>query len=333
MKSFFGADISLFPFPGSARVLHGQGLLAKGREAVPSSRPEAEDGEQMRIGGLSALTSGGTLKGVTGPVAAIIAEDDVGISDTIRHHAGRGFRTLLLFAPPEMTLDPETEAAVIRVDDATLAQGATARIVNALVDALPRDTWLYYGYNAEYLFYPFAETRSVGEMLAFHAEERRSAMLTYVIDVYAGDLAAAPDAVAPDDAWLDRSGYYALPRHGANGPKDRQLNFHGGLRWRFEEHIPELRRRIDRIGLVRTAPGLRLRDDHTWSEEELNTYACPWHHNLTAAIVSFRAAKALRGNPASRHRIDTFRWHNSVPFEWHSKQLMDLGLMEPGQWF
>ena len=32
------------------------------------------------------------------------------------------------------------------------------------------------------------ESRSVVEMLAFHAEERRDAMLTYVIDLYAKDL-------------------------------------------------------------------------------------------------------------------------------------------------
>ena len=59
----------------------------------------------------------------------------------------------------------------------------------------------------------------------------------------------------------------------------------------------------------------------------------PWHNNLTAAIVSFRTAKALRTNPASRFDIDTFRWHNSTEFEWHSQQLLELGLMEPGQWF
>ena len=28
-----------------------------------------------------------------------------------------------------------------------------------------------------------------------------------------------------------------------------------------------------------------------------------------------------------------FTWHNSTRFEWHSRQLLDLGLMEPGQWF
>jgi hypothetical protein len=65
----------------------------------------------------------------------------------------------------------------------------------------------------------------------------------------------------------------------------------------------------------------------------LNTYACAWHHNLTAAVCSFRTAKALRANPGSRGAIPTFRWAKSVPFQWQSQQLMDLGLIEPGQWF
>ena len=78
---------------------------------------------------------------------------------------------------------------------------------------------------------------------------------------------------------------------------------------------------------------LHLRPDHTWSDEERNTYACPWHNNLTAAVVSFRTAKALKLNPGSTDDIGTFKWHNSVPFEWKSQQLLELGLMEPGQWF
>lgn len=287
----------------------------------------------MRFEGLQALTSSGVLKRLSGPVGAIIAEDDAEVESTIRHTLSRGFATVILFAPAELNLAPEVDALVIRVDFSTLAPDATQTIVTVLTSALPEKTWLYYCFNAEYLFYPFAETRTVGEMLAFHAEERRSAMLTYVIDVYAGDLGQAEDAVALDDAWLDHCGYYALPRQGETGPKERQLDFYGGLRWRFEEHVDEHRRKIDRIGIVRTAPGLRLNRDHTWSEDELNTYACPWHHNLTAAIVSFRTAKALRTNPASRFAIESFRWHNSTRFDWQSQQLMDLGLMEPGQWF
>ena len=87
------------------------------------------------------------------------------------------------------------------------------------------------------------------------------------------------------------------------------------------------------VALFRAKPGLKLREDHTFNDEEYNTYACPWHNNLTAAIASFRTAKALKRNPGSTFDIVTFRWHNSTPFEWHSRQLLDLGLMEPGQWF
>jgi len=76
-----------------------------------------------------------------------------------------------------------------------------------------------------------------------------------------------------------------------------------------------------------------MREDHTFNFEEYNTYSCPWHNNLTASVASFRAAKALKSNAGSKYDIPTFMWHNSVPFEWHSKQLLDFGLMEPGQWF
>jgi hypothetical protein len=224
---------------------------------------------------------------------------------------------------------------VQRVDYDATAAGAVEAAVNAVIAAAPGQ-WIYYCFNAEYLFFPFCETRSVGEMLAFHAEERRDAMLTYVVDLYADDLGRFPDAVSLDHAHLDRSGYYALARkdpQNVDQPKERQLDFFGGLRWRFEEHIPQDRRKIDRIGLFRAKPGLRLRSNHTLTDEEYNTYACPWHHNLTAAICSFRTAKALKTNPGSTFDIDTFKWHNSAPFEWHSRQLLDLGLMEPGQWF
>lgn len=288
----------------------------------------------MRFSNLKAAAVDPALGKAKGPVAIVIAEDDVEIDTTVRHHAFQGFRTIILAAPAEIELPDSVSRMTLRIDCPTRAPGATGTIVNAVAGALPGGTWLYYCYNAEYLFYPFAETRSIGEMLAFHAEERREAMLTYVIDLYAGDLAEHGDAVSLEDAHLDRSGYYALSRHQSNGrPVERQLDFFGGLRWRFEEHVPENRRRIDRIALARTAPGRRLRDDHTWNEDELNTFACPWHNNLTAAIVSFRTAKALRTNPASRFDIPTFRWHNSIEFEWHSQQLLDLGLMEPGQWF
>ena len=270
-----------------------------------------------------------------GPVALIFVEDAVELDSTLRHHLQCGFKAVVSLMPPAFELADDLGGRVHRVDFDCSHPQAVFDAVNRVIEAAP-GIWLYYCYNAEYLFFPFCETRSIGEMLAFHSEERRDAMLTYVIDLYADDLEACPSAVSLERAHLDRAGYYALARpdpDNHNHPKERQLDFYGGLRWRFEEHIPAPSRRIDRIALFRAKPGLRLQPDHSFNDQEYNTYACPWHHNLTAAICSFRTAKALKANPGSTFDIEAFRWRKSVPFEWHSRQLLDLGLMEPGQWF
>lgn len=283
----------------------------------------------------SDLCKGGARHLSKGPVALIFAEDETEIGSTLRHHLSLGFGTVAALMPRAFRLPDDVAERILRVDHDT-AGGNHVAAINRIIAAAPPATWMFYCFNAEYLFYPFCETRSVGEMLSFHAEERRDAMLSYVIDIYAGDLDAHPDAVSLQDAWLDKSGYYALARRDPanhDHPKDRQLDFHGGLRWRYEEHIPAPRRKIDRIALFRTKPGLELREGHVFSDEEYNTYACPWHNNLTSAIASFRTAKALKRNPGSTFDIRTFKWHNSVPFEWQSRQFLDLGLMEPGQWF
>ena len=270
-----------------------------------------------------------------GPIALVLVEDDVEIDTTLRHHLQMGFTQVLALMPPMFELPRDLQDTVHRIDYDMSRDGATEAVVNAVIDAAAGQ-WIYYCYNAEYLFFPFCETRTIAEMLAFHTEERRASMLTYIIDLYADDLDLYPQAVSLERAHLDRSGYYALARPDATvdgHPKERQLDFFGGLRWRYEEHVPAPRRKIDRIALFRAKPGLELRADHTFNDEEYNTYACPWHHNITAAICSFRTAKALKANPGSTFDIHNFRWHNSTPFEWHSRQLLDLGLMEPGQWF
>lgn len=269
-----------------------------------------------------------------GPLAVVMAEDAVEVDSTLAHLLASGFRDVVLLAPEGIEVGPAHEERVEIAAHDVFAYDALPGAVNAMMDRIA-GAWVHCCYNAEYLFFPFCETRSIRELLAFHTEERRAAMMTYVIDLYAGDLSTQPDAVSLTDAWLDTSNYYALPREDAARnwePKDRQVDVYGGLRWRFEEHVPWSRRRIDRISIFRAKAGLRMAPDFTLSEDELNTYACPWHHNLTAAVCSFRTAKALRANPGSRGAIQSFRWSNSVPFQWQSQQLMDLGLIEPGQW-
>lgn len=290
---------------------------------------------QTNFDSLDSFAKTGKALVAKGPIALVFAEDETELDTTLRHNQQLGFRAVIGFMPAAFSLPPDLEDTVARVALDARAEGAVQSAVNA-VNAMATGQWIFYCFNAEYLFYPFCETRTIGEMLSFHTEERRDAMITYVIDLYAGDLDAYPDAVSLDSAFMDRTGYYALARPDPanhNHPKERQLDFFGGLRWRFEEHVPIPRRKIDRVSIFRAKAGLSLREDFTFSDEEYNTYACPWHNNLTASVCSFRTAKALKRNPGSTFDIETFRWHNSVPFEWHSRQLLDLGLMEPGQWF
>jgi hypothetical protein len=277
-----------------------------------------------------------------GPVALLFAEDAAAVADTVAHHRALGFAQVVVLAPGWVlgrTGLPEDVACVVH-DVRTAPGGIAAAVSRALAAAAP-GTWIYAGHNAEFLFFPFCETRTVAEMLAFHTEERRGAMACMTVDLYPDDLGAVPDGVAAGPArgraHLDAAGYYALPaQDAADGwtALERQVEIHGGLRWRFEHHIPWDRRRLDRIALVRADRGLTLTPDwRVAGDPERNTLNCPWHRNLTAAVASFRVAKALATNPASRERIGGFMGPTSERFDWTSRQLLDLGFMEPGQWF
>lgn len=289
----------------------------------------------MRYPSLADLLAARSTDLAKGPVAIVLAEDAIEVDSTLAHLLKVGFRDVILLAPEGIEVLPEHEARAQIVVHDVHAETALTGAVNVVIDQLP-GTWIHWCFNAEYLFYPFSDTRQIRELLTFHTEERRSAMMTYVIDLYAGDLAQAPNGVSLSDAWFDRSGYYSLSRKDPDRnweAKDRQNDIFGGLRRRFEEHVAWERRRIDRIALFRAKPGLRLLPDYTLNDAEMNTFACAWHHNLTAAVCSFRAAKALCTNPGSRHAVQSFRWRYSEQFSWSDHQLMALGFIEPGQWF
>ena len=60
-----------------------------------------------------------------------------------------------------------------------------------------------------------------------------------VVDLDAGNLRQSPDGVDVTNAYLDRLGYYAQIRQDAqNVPLEREVNIFGGLRRRFEDHVP-----------------------------------------------------------------------------------------------
>ncbi|MEM6619372.1 MAG: hypothetical protein AAF631_08735 [Pseudomonadota bacterium] len=275
-------------------------------------------------------TASTTLK--SGAVAIILVEDDVGVGATIRHHARIGFRNILVLATEEVAIPDDCAPLCTRLAHDTSGHIPTHEVINRAVEALP-GRWLYYCYNAEFLHFPFCEDRSVDELIVFSTEERRFSFFTYVVDLYSDDLDRHPLGYALDAAHLDASGYYALTRERDEDTRGRQLSIYGGLKWRFEEHLPWTKRRIDRVALFRAEKGLRMDGDGLFSLEEMNTFQCPWHHSATVAICSFRTAKYLKSNPGSTFEIDNFSWAMSEKFQWNSQQLMDLGLMEPGQWF
>jgi hypothetical protein len=257
-------------------------------------------------------------------------EDAVEVESTLARLAEQGFGHVIAVGAPELTAGADH---LHRLDYDVTTRNALPNLINPLMHALP-DVWFSYCYNGEYIYYPFCEDRNVREMLTFMQEERRRSVMSYVVDLYARDLNAHPNGVDHATACFDTSGYYALARKDATGEVlERQLDIAGGLRWRFEEHIPTDRRNTDRVSFFRSEPGLKMLHNRRFNMAEYNTVSCPWHHNLTAAVASFRTAKALRRNPGSRDAFSNFHWPQSTTCDWTSQQFLDLGMMEPGQWF
>ena len=110
--------------------------------------------------------------------------------------------------------------------------------------------WCLYCYNAEYLFFPFSETRTVGELLTFCTEELRLSVVSFIVDLYTEGLNAAPSAVDIEIAHFDRAGYFARERkNGAGHILEHQLDFCSGLKSRYEEFVAPSKRRMDRVAI------------------------------------------------------------------------------------
>jgi hypothetical protein len=262
-----------------------------------------------------------------GPVALILAEDAAEVASTVAHARNLGFAAVLLLRPPAVSL---TEEPWLRQADGLCTTRDTAgRLVTALHRPLA-GRWLHVAFNAEYLFFPWCETRSVADLVTFMDEERRAAIHGMVVDLYPESLESAPEGVDRDRACLDSLGYFAFSHRDTD--EFPQAEIMGGLHWRFAEHL-EQGARLDRPALHVARPGLAMGPDMRLSDPALNAVSCPWHNNVTAAIASFRLAKALVRNPGSAAAIDGFVWEGTRRFDWTGRQLLDHGFMEAGQWF
>ncbi|MEL6584201.1 MAG: hypothetical protein AAFQ36_10255 [Pseudomonadota bacterium] len=266
------------------------------------------------------------------PLGLIFVEDDSEIASTIEHHRALGFANLAVVGDVTGLEDVAEQYQTPMLRRSIRTRVDLLEVLNAVIEASP-GRWIFWCYNAEYFFFPYSESRRISDLTDFMTEERREHVFTYALDLYARDLYRHPNAVSCDDAHFDSSGYYSFQRFADGEALDRQFDIFGGLSWRYEEFVPWERRRIDRISLFRAKPGLLVNENLTLSEPEMNTVACQWHHNVTVAIASFRVAKSLKRNPGSTFEIESMMWRRSERFEWRSQQLLEMGFIEPGQWF
>lgn len=260
-----------------------------------------------------------------GPVIFITNEDGVLLSETIDHAKSIGFPNIVVCstdgAAPEGSIGFKQQQS-----------DTTASILNGLIPEL-NSRWICWVYNAEFLYFPYSDTRTVSDAVQFLEEEKRDAAAMMTVDLYP-DIETGQDTnFDRDAAWFDAAGYFSKDRYDGPNRQDRQIEVYGGLKWRFAEYIPWERRSASRLPFFRAADDLRVLDDLSLSDPERNTIACPWHHSMTMSVASWRVARSLISNPDSRAKVEKLTWSHSEKFNWTATQLMEHGFLEPGQWF
>lgn len=321
-------------------------LLAGLAAVFPRGTP-LHSAPEWRIVGGGSFGTGGTLRHETLddlcnkvasgranplPLAVVFSEDGFLVAETVERLRSLGFTQIVLI---DSTPDGPGDDLADSLDWVSLFfrnSIQVASILDFIIESSP-GRWIFWCYNGEFLFFPHCETRSIADVVTFMEEERRESVATMVVDLFSDAFIEGFGEDPRQSASLDTSGYFGLQRYEGSEPLERQFDVIGGLKWRFEEHIPWQQRQVSRVSLFRAAAGLEIDGNGQFNEPEYNTISCPWHHNLTIAVASFRTARGLVHNPGSRSEIRSFLARQSAPFEWTSRQLLELGFMEPGQWF
>ncbi len=274
-----------------------------------------------------ASAAAGSLSG--GPLAVVLAEQRYMVRETVARMLRLGAAAVIVAGTETADLFREglpEGARVIPVRADLDRPGGAAAVLNAVGARWP-GRWIAWAFNGEFLFFPWCETRVLADITTFLAEERRRILYCYALDLYADPLPA--DGTAPEEAGLrmDVSGYHAFPK------EQGWLDVYGGLGWRFEGMIPAAQQHIGRASLYRSDPEVPLGPELRFAKLAYASVSCPWHHNPTGAVMSLRRARQLFANPGFEAVRRKLVWAGSRPFDWSSAQLLELGMIEPGQWF
>ena len=258
-----------------------------------------------------------------GVIAVLLCETPMQVDTTARRLQDQGARAILAIGRTDAlgTLD----IPVIRIAERPTHRNAWV-MLNTLIDALA-DRWLLWLWNGEYFVFPFGETRTLSDLTDFLSDERRKVIFTYALDLYAADLPGPQEDPAQANLRFDRIGYHAFPK------EDQVLRLYGGLGWRFGEFVPKELSQIGRSSLFRATKGVWLDRKYLFEDVEYASVSCKWHHNPTAAMMSLRRARRIMAHPRFHEVRGKLIWSGSEPFAWNSQQLLELGMIEPGQWF
>lgn len=299
------------------------------------------------------------------PVAVLFCDTRLLAAASARWLAGLGAGRLVAVGPPAVrdALDMAVDAAALPAErvEAALAAPQEEAALLARIAARAQGRWVIWCRNGEFPVFPWWETRSLGDLAAFQAGERRRGAGGWTVDLYAGDMAEAverddPGWEPPARCWFDGAGIFArrgpratwerpaprrpapaglgaLRRRRAVASEDSAPRIYGGLAWRHAEDLPDPPPRLDRTPFFAAAPGLRPDAELRFGDPAVDGFEGRWHRSPTMAVMSFRAAARLLSDPVLAAARPDFRWSGSRPWDWRSASLLDAGIIEPGQWF
>ena len=258
-----------------------------------------------------------------GVIAILLCESERHVGASARRLAAQGASAIVAVGTPNGLTD--AGCAVFPIAE-TPHPKSLPEMMQSLLTALSGQ-WVVWLWNSEFLVFPYGETRTLSDLAAFLGDERRTAIHGYVLDLYSRRLPTLSEDPSRSAMYFDRIGYYAFPE------KDRTLRLRGGLGWRFEEFTPPSLQPINRAVMLKPGTDLKVSRDLSFGHSDYDSLSCPWHHNPTAAIMSLRRSRRIMAHPGFPALAHKLIWQGSTRFNWTSGQLLDLGLIEPGQWF
>lgn len=257
-----------------------------------------------------------------GIVGIVLCESDRHAQVTIDRLVDQGVSIVIAIGATDAIA---AEVPTVRIAEKPDTKSARS-ILNNVFEALTGQ-WVIWLWNGEFFVFPYGETRTLPDLTAFLGDERRVSFYTYVLDLYDRELPTPAEDPQQAPLYFDRIGYHAFPKDG------QQLRLFGGLGWRFEEFLPAALQPIGRTALLKLAPGIELDRELLFGQSVYDSVSCPWHHNPTGAVMSLRRSRRVLAHPQFPKVADKLIWAGSTRFEWNSRQLLTLGMIEPGQWF